>query len=781
MDKTGTEYIEPTTVVTNHARLNSIRAKRIYVYTVEITNADARDEQLKDTQTRIELFAKAANQRSLVFDGREYAYTAHKLLNWSTVSVHSANAEFAHTAFHVALHLHRTYDTQALFKDQSPKETAGTDDLDQYSRGMEFALDSIIRSAGAYTETLDKQHGDDKATGFSVHWEHRASVRVLRSGVYVAINAHARPITNVKTVADLARAFFRGNPGPAGPAWTRFDANVRGLRVCVGSTYVVLNGLTTRAHRDLRINGSSIDEHYKSTDSLDSAWPCAVIAHTNTPVPLELCKLEPQLLPRISGWQRMKLMAQSVLSPTQRQHMLERAVQHVQKICAETPGVSDFGITVSSELARVEAHVLPRPRISLGSSTFAQLDPHASWTIDRQTLYKAAHIRKWAIAVFCSKQQCPESQLLAFSKQLIKTAHELGLSFDESKPQITYAQTNRVYDTLHTLRDAQFILCVVPSTSVSLYGEIKRVAYTQLGIHTQCVNIRNTKGSRTKLVEALLLKINTKLGGQTTNSFQPSEPTLYIAADVCHTTEIGVSVASFVWSIDSGQTFAGTVVQHPKRQEIIENMDVLVRHALRVHYKHTRVKPVQIVYLRDGVSDSQLGDVRRIELDGLMRGCKLVDSTYEPRVLLMIARKRHCTRFVQQSSNFENCVPGTVVTQMTSHNGFHMVAHHAIHGVSKPTYFLITHNTTQMSEADIHNMSYNLCFAYPIVTRAVTMPAPLYYAHRLSGKGRVQINAPFDMLPYFTVKKNAKAKRAAEEDVHLVPVHHNLADSMYFM
>ncbi|KAJ2499707.1 hypothetical protein GGH96_003294 [Coemansia sp. RSA 1972] len=762
---------EPTTVVTNHARVASIQAKHVYVYTVEITNADARDEQLKDTQTRIELFAKAANQSSLVFDGREYAYAAHKV-NWAAVSVHSNNPSFAHTAFHVALHLHRTYDTQVLFKDRANEE------MEQCSRGVEFAVDSIIRSAGAYTETLGQK--DEQAAGFSVHWEHRASVRVLRSGVYVAINARARPITNVKTVASLARAFFRANPGPAGPAWTRFDANVRGLRVCIGSEHAVLNGLTTRAHRDLRINGSSIDEHYKST-GLDPTWPCAVIAHTNTPVPLQLCAIEPQLLPRINGWQRMKLMAQSVLTPTQRQHMLERAVQHVRRVCAEDSKVSEFGIKVSSELARVEARVLPRPCISLGSSNSAPLDAHASWTIDRRPLYKAAHIHKWALAVFCSKQQCPESQLTAFSNQLIKAANELGLSFDQSRPQVTYAQTPRVFDTLHTLRDAQIIVCVVPSTSVSLYGEIKRVAYTQLGIHTQCVNVRNTKGSRPKLVEALVLKINTKLGGLTASSFNSSEPTLYIAADVCHTTEINVSVASFVWSIDSGQTFAGTVVQHPKRQEIIENMDVLVRHALRVHYKHTQVKPTRIVYLRDGVSDSQLDDVRRIELDGIVRGCKLVDPKYEPRVLLMIARKRHCTRFIQETGNWDNCVPGTVVTQMTNHSGFHLVAHHAIHGVSKPTYFLITHNTTRMSEADIHAMTYNLCFAYPIVLRAVTMPAPLYYAHRLSGKGRVQINEPFDLLPCFAAKKIAKGKRAPEEDVHLVPVHRNLAESMYFM
>ncbi|KAJ1854343.1 hypothetical protein GGF49_002350 [Coemansia sp. RSA 1853] len=778
MEQTDTEYkCEPTMVVTNHARVDTIRAKRIYVYTVEITNADAPDEQLKDTATRIELFAKAVNQSSLVFDGREYAYTAHKLSNWTTASVHSTSASFAHTAFHVALHMHRTYDTKLLFKDRRQvKEAAETDERELNARGIEFALDSIIRSAGMHTETLE-QHEGDKATGFSVHWEHRASVRVLRSGVYVAINARARPITNVKTVADLARAFFRTTPGPSS-AWTRFDASVRGLRVCIGSEHVVLNGLTSRAHRDLKINGSTINEHYKCT-SLDTDWPCAVIAHSNTPVPLELCTMEPQLLPRISGWQRMKLMAQSVLTPTQRQRMLERAVQHITRVCAEDPGISDFGIVVSPELARVQGHVLPRPCISFGSSTFAQLDPQASWTIGQNTLYKAAHISKWAIAVFCSKQQCPESQLLAFSKQLIKTAHELGLDFDESRPQIIYAQTPRVLDTLSTVRDAQIIICVVPSTSVSLYGEIKRVAYTQLGIHTQCVNVRNTKGSRSKLVEALVLKINTKLGGQSTNSFEPTEPTMYISADVCHTTEINVSVASFVWSVDSGQKFAGTVVQHPKRQEIIENMDVLTRHALRVHYKHTRVKPVQIVYLRDGVSDSQLEDVRRIELDGIIRGCKLVDPKYEPRVLLMIARKRHCTRFVQETSNFENCVPGTVVTEMTRNGGFHLIAHHAIHGVSKPTYFLITHNTTRMSNADIHKMTYDLCFAYPIVMRAVTMPAPLYYAHRLSGKGRVQTNEPFDLLPYFnTVKKNAKAKHT---DVYLVPVHQNLAHSMYFM
>ncbi|KAJ2349275.1 hypothetical protein IWW50_005257, partial [Coemansia erecta] len=431
----------------------------------------------------------------------------------------------------------------------------------------------------------------------------------------------------------------------------------------------------------------------------------------------------------------------------------------------------------------------------------------ASWDLKAHKVKRGVVVQRWAVVVFASKQQCSESQARAFAAQLVKVAAEHGVALGHEVSVIHASLQTPIAQTLQLVQTMQLAVCVLPTTSTSVYGEIKRVAYTQLGVHTQCVQLAHTRGSRAKLLASIVLKINTKLGGLTQTASLPLpskllENTMVVSADVCHTTESGMSVASIVWSVDAGaQRFSGLVVQHPKRQEIIENFDVVIRHALRSYYAHTRVKPSRIVYYRDGVSDSQLADIRRVELASLVRGCALVEKGYAPQISIIIARKRHHTRFML--ANEQNCVPGTVVTHLASPRvfSFYMVAHHAVCGVAKPVYYMVLHNACGFRAHELYELTFYLGFAYPIVTRPVTMPASLYYAHRLSGKGRLQINCPFDELPYFAQRQNHYRRNVGDNSssnsnskqtssnkknkkavpVHLVPVHSKLADTMYFM
>src|SRR5581483_11796852 len=85
------------------------------------------------------------------------------------------------------------------------------------------------------------------------------------------------------------------------------------------------------------------------------------------------------------------------------------------------------------------------------------------------------------------------------------------------------------------------IMCILGVTG-PLYGEIKRVGDTQLGVPTQCILLKRLTKTNglDQICTNIFLKVNAKLGGQNvilTNDqidFVSSEPTMIFGADVFH-------------------------------------------------------------------------------------------------------------------------------------------------------------------------------------------------------------------------------------------------------
>ncbi|KAJ1864006.1 hypothetical protein LPJ78_003682 [Coemansia sp. RSA 989] len=817
--ETAISGAEPTMVLGNFVKLEEIGSKYIYVYLIEITNSDslAETQQVQEPDLRQQIFASAQKAKplsKLVFDGREYAYAAkplHKKLNWTDgESRFTASLKIDETdcQFNVTIKAHRTYDVKML-----KKYCWSASDIPQaYVQGAVFALDSIIRSCSFPSmqvvsgRKLFPKYKVTTNAGFDAWWEYRMSVRMARREIYLTISARAVPVITAQTVSEMAQVFFKKRQwtdkpqqqGKRDVRWAKFEPCVRGLQVMVDGNQMMLNGLTARTASELQIDGKSLAEYYQQfagIEQMDATWPCAITGRDNRPVPLCLCKLEPQVLSGISGWQRDKLMDLSVLNPEMRQQLLNVAAQELSDACNSDPNLLAFGIRTEPTLASIPAQVLPRPQMRMGlkdNSEQAAVGDNGEWKM-KHVQQSCSGLKSWAVVVFASKQQCSESQTRAFVLQLIKTMTQLQIPVEATQPRIYHASLQKpIAKTLQTITQSfkdghvQLLICVLPSHNQAIYGEIKRVAWVQLGVQTQCVLMQRVQGGhRPKLLEHLALKINTKLGGFTADPLlpdQPQPPTIIVSADVCHTTEARVSVASIVWSIDlQAQRFAGSIVQHPEHQEIIENMDAIIRHALRSFYQHTGKKPVRILYFRDGVSDSQLEYVKQVELGAIIRGCALIEPLFRPQITVIIARKRHFARFMLPKAN---CPLGTVVMQMAHPQilSFYLIAHHAQRGVAKPVYFMVLHDEVFSTSLDqLYQLTYRLCFAYPIVTRVVTMPASLYYAHRLSGKGRMQINSPFDELSR-SQASSANAKPASTTpNIHLVPVHERLADTMYFL
>ncbi|KAJ2705874.1 hypothetical protein FB645_002058 [Coemansia sp. IMI 203386] len=859
-----------TQVLTNYSKL-TLKAKHIHVYRVEIINLDATTStaihtadqesnqsppiipirEVQEQPIRCAVFQKA-QQRSpelqrLVFDEKNYAYSGkntHK--KWKdlegqqyTLDIPYSTKDFACT-FQLLVRHQRSYDVDTL-----EKYCRGETDLKAnsgYIQGMMFALDTVLRLGARVFTDVDGRNVDpamkiNTVCGFDILWAYRFTTKAGRNALYVNVSAKSVPITNqpnllllskalLKTKRDIADEVQSASSAVPVSAWASKVGPILvdlAVQVPGSSDEHRVKAVTTRSAQEQagpEGDDCSIVQHYKRRFGLhttDPQAPCAQLAD-DTLVPLEHCVLSrPQYLRLFRGPAHDHLMLRSAIKPAARMALLQHAIDMLVK--AEPRELAAIGMQINQKLETLPAQVLSPPKI-LGKDRKPleiQKRQYWSYTVDSK-IENSKQLVSWAVVVFASKEIAPLNQISTFVSQLVKTSQDTGLDVRNTQPPIQYAAATS--DIKQTLEDAcnaaskqaktsaQLIVCVLPSSSSALYGEIKRVALTVVGVQTQCVRSHNARGAnRTKLLSMIALKINIKLGG-TSLSLSPKDrpcmdiPTMVVSADVSHNTETrNMSVAAIVSSVDlQASRFQGTVMQHPQRLEYIENYDAIIRQCLRAFYAATRQKPQRIMYYRDGVNDSQMDTVKQLELQAIFKGCSLIEPGYKPKVTMVIARKRHSTRFVLQQQNadeMQNCAAGTVIKDaITSPSiySFFAASHSSIHGVTKAPYYLVMHDDNNFDPQELRQLTYNLSFTYPISMRTATMPASLYYAHRLSGAGRLQLNHPFNELPRFqgpekaaeekekaSSKNKKKKKKQAEPEFHLVPVHKNIEGTMYFM
>ncbi|KAJ1719855.1 hypothetical protein LPJ61_006243, partial [Coemansia biformis] len=489
--------------------------------------------------------------------------------------------------FHVVLRVHRKYDT-ALVERFCNGDASVPQPVVQ---GFLFTLDTILRYAlrpwlqcvgGRY---LSQHAAITTDAGFDIWWEYRLAMHPTHSRLLLNVSARAVPVTSggIKTLGDLSDLFFDRNSNSiaSGPAktdgeWAKFESCVHGLSVLIpGASQaggVRVAGLATKHTRELQIDGLPVAEHYRRVHGIDvpaTSERCAV-TDKDVLVPLELCVLEGrQVLPQLSKRQRGRLMPLSALPPPQRLELLRHGAQLVMQACRESQVLGPFKIQVGDELATAPAHVLPAPQMQLRRAAAAVSAASGAWELDGQQVLEGVQVRSWTVLVLASAQAVGESQARAFAVQLVKAGGEMGIEFAQRVPPIVYGSVQSVEQAVESAcaaaqrvavgnERAQLVVCVLPSAAAALYGEIKRVALTRVGVHTQCVLAANARGHRPRLVRGILLKINTKLGGSTASTRQTAadtvspldeEPTMVISADVTHTTEArGMSVAAVVWS-----------------------------------------------------------------------------------------------------------------------------------------------------------------------------------------------------------------------------------------
>ncbi|CAG8640857.1 6105_t:CDS:10, partial [Ambispora gerdemannii] len=393
-----------------------------------------------------------------------------------------------------------------------------------------------------------------------------------------------------------------------------------------------------------------------------------------------------------------------------------------------------FGMSVSSDMAMVQARILPTPTLKYhpNSREHTVTPRDGSWNLRDKKLSGGATLTSWS-NIPTKSPPISNAGYHADVENVLKQAWQKAGNAAKAAPQL--------------------IVCILPNTGVALYAAIKRVSDTILGVATQCIQSRHMMQAKKQYCANVCLKMNVKLGGYNVHllpnqvSFISEKPTIIMGADVTHPAPGSIgrpSIAAVCGSLDPKATkYSAAIRVQAGRTEIIADLANMVKELLKNFYKASGKKPERILFYRDGVSEGQFEHVLNREIEAIKDACKSLDATYNPKVTFVVVQKRHHARFFpidqKDSERSGNCLPGTVVESGITHPfefDFYLQSHSGLQGTSRPCHYHVICDENFFTPDSLQTLSYNLCYLYARCTRSVSLVTPVYYAHLVCSRAR---------------------------------------------
>ncbi|KAG8184697.1 hypothetical protein JTE90_013088 [Oedothorax gibbosus] len=596
----------------------------------------------------------------------------------------------------------------------------------------------------------------------------------------------------------------------------KFAKEMKGLKVEVTHCgtmrrrYKVLNvtkhSVRNQVFEMKLMNGSSFEctveqyflDRYKQQPLMYSHLPCLQVGAQPRVIylPLEVCNVVQgqKCLKKLTDHQTNAMIEATACSAPDRKNDITELVY--QNALYEDPFLREFNVNVSTNMIELKGRKLLPPCIKYGGKKQTQVLPNNGvWDMRDKQFHYGVHINVWTIVCFDSPSNCSLASIRNFSKLLRKLSSDAGMTFSKEARHITFPllDVKRVEPMLYQLKESiselQLILVILPGKT-KVYAEIKRMGDTVLGIATQCVKAINVVKPRTQKVSSLCLKINVKLGG-VNNILLPrirpkvfNEPIIILGADIIHSLKSEnrrPSVASLVGSMDAHPSrYASSVRVQSRKKQYIQDMSMMLKELMIKFYQITHFKPVRIVLYRNIMTENGLDRLLAQELLAMRHACIMLEPEYKPGITYIALHKRHHTRLFCVNKEDElgtsgNVPPGTTVDSGITHPtnfDFFLCSHPGVQGTSRPCHYLVLWDDNKFKSDELQRLTYQLCYTYARCTRAVSMPAPAYYAHLVAFRSRFHFN-------------DVDMERESEDSVlnslaNAVKLHKNANDGMYF-
>jgi hypothetical protein len=204
---------------------------------------------------------------------------------------------------------------------------------------------------------------------------------------------------------------------------------------------------------------------------------------------------------------------------------------------------------------------------------------------------------------------------------------------------------------------------------------------------------------------------------------------------------------------------------------LIKYLDAQVAERLAYYAEHNNGQlPQRILYFRDGVSESQYGQLvdsdpkaskpSACELELIRKGCQIAaakakkkggkhaGASYNPKIMIIVCGKRHHMRFyptdAKHTDGKGNSAPGTVVDRgvtSISNLDFYLQAHVGLQGTARSAHYYAVHDDIGFSSDNLQALVHEMSYLFARATKSVSYAPPAYYADILCERGRCYLQA----------------------------------------
>ncbi|KAF9165771.1 eukaryotic translation initiation factor 2C, 3 [Actinomortierella ambigua] len=496
--------------------------------------------------------------------------------------------------------------------------------------------------------------------------------------------------------------------------------------------------------------------------------PCVAVSQTSW-IPLELCNLVAgqRYVRKLDDRQTADMLKFMGLNPTDRANRIRKGVQLLNYEGNEY--IREFGMEIDTNMVKVKARVLPTPTLRYHESSNQNgiVPKDGTWNLRASKMFVGSTLTSWGVIAFGNDREMPMAQIQPFLRELDSVFSASGVNVQTKSPPTRYCnqQGDIELDFQTFFQEVgnqfkvrpQLFLVLLPNRGVPLYAEVKRISDTVIGLTTQCVQYAHVQRPNRQVLANICLKVNVKLGG--TNAIIPTDmmvrldkPTIILGADVTHPAPGETnkpSIATVVGSLDryAARYAAAIRIQSPKT-ELIADMEGMMIDLLKTFFQSTGHKPQQILFYRDGVSESQFEEVKKSEVAAIKNACQRLEKDYQPKLTFVVIQKRHHARLFpvrpKDMDRSGNCKAGTVVDEGIIHPtefDFYLQSQAGLLGTSRPTHYHVLLDEMVFTADELQVLSYNLCHLYARCTRTVSLVPSAYYAHLVAARARFHSRA----------------------------------------
>ncbi|XP_066324071.1 protein argonaute 1B-like [Miscanthus floridulus] len=293
-------------------------------------------------------------------------------------------------------------------------------------------------------------------------------------------------------------------------------------------------------------------------------------------------------------------------------------------------------------------------------------------------------------------------------------------------------------------RELDLLIVILPNNKGSLYGNLKRICETEIGLVSQCCLAKHVSKTSKKYLANVSLKINVKVGGRNVVLADSRRlpcvgdiPTIIFGGHVMHpgknnSPSIAAVVASQDWP--DVTNYAALAAVQANGQEWIHDLfgvspfsgtvaragGRIIEHLISFNRKTGR-KPERIIYYRDAVSNGQRYQVMWQEVVAIKKACSYLEPDYMPSVTFVVLQKRRRARFFTGNNERRdrmfngsgNVLPGTMVDSDICHPnefGFYLCSQIVTQGTIQPVHYHILWDENRFAADTFQCLTNYLCY-----------------------------------------------------------------------